>query len=299
MDGKSIIQIFLDAIEQPRTDLLTHSPRRIYNLLDQVAVDFCELTSRLKAQAVITTVQDQKDYDLPPAFIRLYLTNALGNFITKYDDGSGEPSWPVNTKHENLITSSDTGTKEKPGRFSIIDTQDALATVAGTCTETRAVAGGEVALIDSGIDFIASKVRPRDIVHNTARGARGMVLEVQSATMMRVAMFTTRAAGWTDGDTYVITPMTHKTLRLDAPSATAGHAITVPYVTMCDPVFSDYGFWRFSPKTCTAIAQEAAYRFLKGKKKSQAPNNDLRRAYLSEIRDVKRTMANNILRGTG
>ncbi len=268
MDGIHLTQEVLDCIDTDAVSILYANQRRIYECLDQAAAMYCRETKILHGSVDIATVAGQQVYDLPPDFIELYLKDRRERYCLKYSHGT-DVSWPVSDTYENIVLANLTDSQDWPNRFAIIDKPASSALITGTATAPGALAGGQCVLSDGTKLFLTTnKVYPRDIIHNTAGASNGYVLSVSEATQLVTALFgSAGAAGdWTLSDAYVIQPAAVKSLILDAPSANDGDTITVHYICMPNPVYSDYGFWRFPSRVCKAIAYGAASIFKTGKK---------------------------------
>jgi len=168
----------------------------------------------------------------------------------------------------------------------------------GTVTATHALSAGESILEDSAQDFLTGvtayprtpKVYPRDFVHNLTDESSGMVLGGVDDIRMATALFEGSRNSWLLGDQYVIVPNVQYRIMLDAPSETAGHTFTLPYISMPAPVYSDYCQWRFSPNTSMAIAQEAAFLYQNQKGDYNAANRH-HQIFGAEVLQSKREKA--------
>jgi hypothetical protein len=179
----------------------------------------------------------------------------------KYYDGSNY-SWPLQTSFDRIFRGNLTDNQDYPSRFAIIDKLTQPALITGTTSAAGAKTAGQCILTDAAKLFLTTNlVYQRDVVHNTTDGSDGLVLSVTDATHLVTALFEGKKNAFGNGDSYVIQRATAKQLYLDAPSETSGHTITVPYVCMPDPVYSDYGFWRLPAAFCHGIACEAAFLF--------------------------------------
>jgi len=268
MDGIRLTQEVLDCIDTDTVSNLYANQRRIYECLDQAAAMYCRETKVLHGSVDITTVLGQQVYDLPPDFIALYLKDRRAQYFIKYSHG-GDFSWPVIDSYESIFLANLTDNQDWPNRFAIIDKPASSALINGAATAPGALVGGQCVLSDSAKLFLTTnKVYPRDIIHNITDASSGYVLSVSAETQLVAALFGASGSGcdWTLADAYVIQPAAVKSLVLDAPSANNGDTITVPYVCMPNPVYSDYGFWRFPSRVCKAIAYGAASIFKTGKK---------------------------------
>jgi hypothetical protein len=260
MDGKKLTRLFLDALDEESVADQYADQRKIYEYLDWAVALFVRETGILHTTVTITTVADQQNYDLPPDYIRPYMK---GRYFAKYYDGSNY-SWPILTSYEKIYKSNYTDTKPWPGRFAIIEKSSKESLIQGTADVDGSASGGECTLNDASMDFTdTNKVYPRDIIHNTTDGSDGYVLEVTDANNLKVALFGGTNNEWKAGDSYVIQPASEYELILDAPAESSGHTLTLPYICMPSPVFSDYGFWRINPRSCRAIAWGAAAIFKK------------------------------------
>ena len=309
----------LDLLDEPVASELFANKREIYQFLDAAAVTFARETGFSTNECAITTVASQQVYDLPPNFIGLFMKNRSGRYFIKYYDGSNY-TWPIKSSYEKLFKANLTTAKTTPGRFAI--REDAvpswdyyrLATeavedlitegedyivleelnrglVIGTSGAVGNQSAGDCALYDSNKYYTSThRVYPRDIVHNVTDGSSGVVLHVVDDTHLVTALFGGAQNQWAEGDSYVIIPGSHHRIMLDAPSETAGHTMTVPYVSMPQPVFSDYMTWRFPPRVCVAIAHEAAF-MINEQKYDYAAANRHHAMFEDELLQFKRERA--------
>lgn len=296
MDGKKLTKLFLDYVDEESVSDLYAGSREIYEYLDQACGMFCHECGILHAEIVITTVASQQKYDLPPDYIRPYIQDRRQRFVGKYYDGDNY-SWPQLTSYEKIYRANLTDEKTRPGRFAIIDKMTKEDLIQGTVDSDGAVSGGQCTLHDASMLFLTTdRVYPRDIIHNTTDGSDGYVLSVTDATHLVVALFDGTDNDWTSGDSYIIQPAAEQQVVLDAPSENSGHTITLPYVCMPSPVFSDYGFWRIPPRVCRAIAAGAAAIF-------QLPKREFKESaqigglFASEIKRMRNDIAGARLQG--
>ena len=262
MDGKQLRRALLDALDEETANKLFNTDERVlYSELDWAACEYVRQMKCLHAACTITTVAAQQAYDLPPDFLGLYMKNARDLFFIKYSDGDSI-SWPVIRPYESIFMANLTDDAEVPDSAAIIDKATAPEKLSGTTTSAGAKTNGEAILTNSAALFLTTGlVYPRDIVHDITDGSDGIVLSVTDATHLVAALFDGKTNGFGSGDSYVITRANARQLYLSAPSATAGHTITVPYLCMPNPVYSDYGRWRFDDVACRAIAHEAAFQY--------------------------------------
>ena len=284
MDGKALTQVFLEAVDEVSVDMVNVDLRSVYEHLDIAAIAFVRELGQLSASAAITTVEGQQDYDLPPDFIRLQVKNRKAQFIAKYSDGSNT-YWPVLENYDDLYRRNLSDSKSAPGTFAVVGKATAASLVTGVTTAAGAVAAGEAILTASAATFSTS-VHARDRVYNNTGQGAGIVLAVTDTTHLKCALFPEGLDSWGSGDAYTIQPAAIRQIHLDAPSLTAGHTLTVPYVAMPAPVYSEHGFWRIDPKSCFAIAHEAAYFYMMNRPKKK-PNRFHHDLFLQEVRQVK------------
>lgn len=292
MDGKALTQIFLDAVDEVAVDMSAVDLRTVYEHLDVAAISFTRELGLLAATAAITTVVSQQAYDLPPNFIRMQVKNSRGQYVGKYSDGSNT-YWPVLEDFDDIYRRNLTDGKSAPGSFAIQGKAAKSDLITGTTTSAGAAAAGEATLNDSAATFTAG-VHARDRVYNTTSEASGIVLSVTSNTAVKCALFPEGMESWASGDGYLIQPAAVKQVYLDAPSLTAGHTLNIPYIAMPDPVYSEHGFWRIDPKSCYAIAHEAAFFYMmnRPKKKTNRFHHDL---FIAEIRQIKIEITDQVL----
>jgi len=262
MDGKQLRRTLLDALdEEVANKLFNTDPRVLYDMLDAAACEYVRQIKCLHGSFPITTVEGQQAYDLPPDFLGFYMRNSRDRYFVKYYDGSNT-SWPVICPYETIYMRNLTDNAEIPTCVAVIDKATSPAKLTGTTCAAGVQANGEAILTDAAKLFLTTNlVYPRDIVHNTTDGSDGLVLSVTDATRLVAALFDGSANGFGSGDSYVITRATAKQLYLSAPSDTAGHTITVPYLCKPNPVYADHARWRFDDVACRAIAHEAAFQY--------------------------------------
>jgi hypothetical protein len=261
MDGKQLTRAVLDFLDEDAPSDLYANQRLIYEMLDLAAGIFCRETRILHKEIEITTVEDQQAYDLPPGFIDLYMRSRAGVYFIKFNDTSND-SFPVQTSYDRIFRSNYTTSQTVPSRFAIMDKEDKEDLIQGTADAHSAAEHGQCTLQDDSMLFTSTnKVYPRDNVHNEIDESDGYVLTVTDDTHLVTALFGGTTNDWELAQAYTIQPAAEKQIILNAPSATAGCTITIPYSAMPAPVFSEYGFWRFPPRVCKAIAAGAAALF--------------------------------------
>jgi len=296
MDGKKLLKEFLDCLDEDEHTDTYAEKRRGYECLDQAASIFCRETRILHTEVDITTVENEQEYDLPPDFIDLYMKNRQGRFFTKFYNGSNY-SWPLRTTYEKIFKTNITDSKDIPSRFCITDKLIKEDLIQGAADADGPDSQGQCILQDDTMLFTTTnKVYPRDVIHNETDKSDGYVLSVTDAIHLVAALFDGTDDDWTIADTFTIQPAAEKQLVLDQPSKTAGYVITVPYICMPSPVFSYYGFWRFPPQVCKAIAAGAASIF-KIPKREFKESDEIGGLFAAEITRVRREIAQARLQG--
>lgn len=294
MDGRELTRAVLNSTDGYTAAGKQDKQHRIYECLDAAAAIFLRETRILHTSIDLTTVAGQQDYDLPPDFIDLYMADAAARFFIKYYDASNY-SWPPCVSYEEIFRENKTDSQDIPNRFCIRDKDDVEAAVTGKTTSADAASRGQCTLTDTAQTFTTTqRVWPRDIVHNETDGSDGVVLAVTDATHLVTALFGGKNNAWGSGDAYRIQPAVERELYLDAPSTTAGHTMTVPYVCMPTPVYSEYASWRFPPRVCRAIASGAA-ALLVLPESSYDESRVMQGIFLDEIRRIKVERAQAIL----
>lgn len=297
MDGKSLTENFLSAIDAPEADLMVIGSRKVYEALDRAALDFVRACGYpLTNQVTITTVEGLQAYDLPPDFVQPLLKRGDLPYLAKYDDGESV-GWPYLCDFQLLFLADDSSSTATPSRFAIIDRSLEAPTVSsGTATAAGDPAGGICRLVDSTADF--SQVQPRDLVRNTTTGGSGLVLERINATTLDCALFPQGLAGWSVADSYQVSSAAQKQLWLPAPAAVAGHSLTLLYCCRPNPVFADLASWRLLAMHGPAIADEAAFQY-QARTPGLKPNPALHAAFLTEVREKRHTIAREHLQRGG
>lgn len=296
MDGKKLTQQVLDFLDEETISDLYAGSREIYENLDLSAQIFCRETAILHKFLDITTVASQQNYDIPSDYIQPYMKDRRGRYIARYYDGSNY-SWLTMTSYEKLFRANYEDEKAVPGRFAVIDKEDKEDLIEGTVDSDGAASGGQCTLHDAAMDFTdTNKVYPRDIIHNVTDGSDGYVLSVTDATHLVVALFGGTDNDFTSGDSYKIQPAAEKQVFLDAPSENAGDVLTFPYVCVPTPVFSDYGFWRISPRACKAICAGASALFQIPKREFKE-SSQIGGLFSAEIKRMNRETARARLQG--
>lgn len=264
MDGKDLLRRLRQLLDED-SDTGWMDDYTSYDFLYEAAKQLVDRTGCLKSSQDITTVADDDEYDLNPNFMRLYAKNSSGNFYVRlYDDSNYYfLTWK---DYEDIFYDNNTTSVTIPSHFSIIDVAD-QDQVTGTATSAGDASAGECTLTDTAGDF--SDVNPGAIVHNTTDGSDGVVLSKTSSTVLVTALFGGTGNDWDSSDTYVIQPQSRYQLYLDPPPSTADYTVTVPYIQQPDPVYSDYGIYRFSDQYKEALIK---YAFWLYKYRDREPN---------------------------
>jgi hypothetical protein len=258
MDGKWLLRQLRGLLnEDSDSDFL--SDVESYSYLYDAAVSFAGQTRCLKNTQSITTVADQTDYTLSADFVELYLKNRDNRFYLKYNDGAYN-TFITFKDHEDIIYSDNTDSVVIPDHFTIQDEEDLGSRISGTTTSAGASVGGESSCTDSGGGF-SGYASVGDAIHNTTDGSEGVVLAVVSDTVLTTAMFDGAENDWTSGDAYIIQPQGRLRIILDPPPATSGHTVTIQYAQRPDPVYSDYGIYRFQNQYASALIKYAAWLY--------------------------------------
>jgi len=259
MDGKTALYQLRRLLNEDANSAFLDD-RTSYEFINSAAIEFVERTKCLKATQTITTVADQRGYTLNADFITLYLRDKANNLYLKYNDGSSSYSDFIYWKdYADLILEDNIASVSKPSHFTIIDDSALDSQVTGTCTSAGALSGGQATLTDSAADF--SDVSAGDIIHNTTDGSDGVVLSKTSSTVLVTALFGGTENDWDSSDAYIIQPQGRLQLQFDPPPSTASHSLTVYYIQRPQPVFSDYGVFRFQPQHMEAIIKYAAFNY--------------------------------------
>lgn len=253
--------------EEPGSNLLDSFTT--YNLFDEASKVVNNRIKHVKKNQSITTVADQTDYTLNADFSQLYRVDNKGSNIIIYSDGTNR--YFLKEKDEdifvrNQITETVTSVTV-PDNFAIVDDSTLDSQVTGTCTSAGALSAGKATLTDSAAAF--SDVSAGDNIHNTTDGSIGIVISKTSSTVLVTALFGGTDNDWDSSDAYVIQPSGRYKLVLDPPPSSAGNTITVPYVAIPAPVYSDYDMFRLPNQYKRAILFYAAWLY---KYRNDEPN---------------------------
>jgi hypothetical protein len=190
-------------------------------------------------------------------------TNSTDRVAVHQDSGLKTVGWNGDSaatadfyEVQNISTSS------LPDKFTIKDKASLYSQITGTATAAGAATAGECQLTDSAAAFLSTDyVSPGDHIHNTTDGSTGVVLEVLGEGTLKTALFSGTNNAWASSDAYVIQPMGRAEVLLDPPPSTSNHLVTVEYIKMPDPVYSDYRMYNFPFEAMEAIVAYAAWLY--------------------------------------
>lgn len=231
-----------------------------YEFLWQAAVEFNNRTRALSTTTTLTTAVDGTDHVLPADFLQLYLKDDFDRYYVAYSDGTTTSFIYEETK-DTIIFANNTNSVSVPSRFYIGDEELDTTTLTGTATDTGAKVAGQSTLTDSTGDFEDDGVQPGDTVHNETDNSSGYILSVTSGTALVVALFDGDSNDWTTDDVYTIVLQPRLKLVVDPPTSTADHTMTVHYIQRPEPVFSNYGRYRFKSEFSSALTRYAAWLY--------------------------------------
>lgn len=296
MIGKLMLKQFMDALDVDDLSDEYASRRKLFEALDRAACLFARETGVLHATTDITTAADTQAYDLPPDFVRLYMRDRRGRLYLRHTNGDGADFYPYQSDYASIYRENNTDSSDHPCRFAVIDKPDRDTAVIGTATADGDKADdGSCVLTDSTKAFTSTdRVHARDVIINQDDDSVGYVLEVTDATHLVVALFGGSADAFTEDDEYFIQPASEYQLFLDAPYATAGHTLSIPYVCLPAPVYHDTGWWRFNARHCRGIIDGAATLF-KTPKKEYAEAAAMGGLFQQEVMRCREELASAIL----
>lgn len=294
-------QLFLDYMDIVlRSDKVQTGPATLsdaikndyeaWELGEIAAQRFAKDTLLLRKEGSITSVDGQRDYNLPPDFIRCSMkardnrTDVL--LYTQSGETQGEKIWREN---QNEFFGLDTDEEEEiPSAFDIIEYPLAPAEVTGTTTSAGVESNGEAILTDALRLFTTTeRVYARHRIRNTVSGKpyHGIILDVTDATHLKTAMFQKGAVqSWGSGDTYAIQVASQFKLRFKYKLATSGDTITVPYYCFPPPVFSPIGMWGFPDQDNVMALAVYAVWWLKFRNVQQQQGGEVNVAALTSDR---------------
>ena len=146
-----------------------------------------------------------------------------------------------------------------PSGFAI-KSNDNTDTITGTASSDGTANAGGKCLLTTAEDL--SDVGPGDTVHNLTDGSDGVVISVATSATANVALFGGTDNEWDSGDSFVIRPGARYQIVLAEPIEDA-KTITVPYVQIPNPVYTDWDVYRFPKQYTTALVKYAywAYKY--------------------------------------
>lgn len=263
MDGKDLRRRVREMLDEESTGTWLDI-RTTYDYLWEGAKRYVSRTNCLTSYQDITTVADQVPYVLDTKYLKLYLTDKQNRFYVRYYDQTNY-SFITYKDYEDVVYANKiaaTDAVDVPHHFSIRDKQSLYSQITGTATSAGAASAGECTLTDtSGLFTTTDYVSPGDHIHNTSDKSTGVVLSITSATALVSALFGGSDDDWTSTDAYVIQPQGRQELILDPPPDDADDTIRVWYIERPDPVYSDYGMYRFSQSGCELTVEYAAAKY--------------------------------------
>lgn len=248
-----------------------------------------KVTNITTSATVLTdTGQDFSDWETTPtssadeALYKVTVTNTIGgeswaylgvastttntdDTVAVYTDKSlSSTGWNGGTPSgtESFYKVETVSSQRVPSHFTIKDKKGLYDPIDGTATSDGDAAGGACTLTDTSAEFITSEyANPGDTVHNTTDGSVGIVLSVSADTAASVALFGGTGNDWDTDDAYVIQPQGRLEIVFDPPPSTSGDIVTVEYIARPDPVYSDYGVYRFRPHAVEALVKYAMWLY--------------------------------------
>jgi len=257
MDGKTLLQQLRNRLNEDETSTFLDT-KSSYEFINEAAVELSQKTKLLTGVQTITTVADQKEYELNADFLNLYLLDSSLNLFIKYNDGSNN-SFPTIVNYENIAQKQVIISALIPERFYLKTSNSTPTQLTSTASNTITSSGGESVLNDTGGDFSTASVG--DTIHNTTDGSSGIITSKTSTTSIKTALFNGTNDYWSAGDTYIIQPQTKLIIGLDDTPSTAGHTITIEYVKRPDPVYTDYASFRFPYQYSNILILYAMYLY--------------------------------------
>jgi len=256
MDGKDLNRR-LAALLDEDTDSSWLDERSTYDYIYEAALEWVDRTSCLTSTQTITTAASGQSYDLNPDFLRCAVRDDDEDYIIRISDGTTTQ----NTKQKlygDVFTANSTTNVAWPSGFSIKDNSNA-SQVSGTASTAGDATGGK-SLLTTSEDL--SDVGPGDTVHNVTDDSDGVVISVPTDNTAYVALFGGTDNEWDLGDSFIIQPGARYQLVLKEPIEDA-KTITIPYVQVPAPVYTDYDVYRFPKQYATALVKYAywAYKY--------------------------------------
>ncbi len=237
-----------------------------FDLIYEAAKDFARKTKCLYSTQAITTAASQSSYALNPDFLEVYIEDGDGNKTIKYTNAAGTVFWLSQQGYREQYYDNNTTAVSIPSNFAIV-TKAKISGITSTVTSTTTNTGGESVLTNTAASFTTATVWPGDAILNKSSGAIGVVLGVTDTTHLNTAMFDVSSTsssytGWTSTNSYLIQPNPRYQIYIDPPPLTASETITVPYIQIPDPVYSDYGSYAFPTPYMEAILKYALWLYM-------------------------------------
>jgi hypothetical protein len=264
MNGKTLSRDVQEILNEASTSGFIDD-RTTYDYLYEAAVQFNLISQLNTDETTITTVDGTADYYLPYNFGSLYMKNQSGAYFLKLYDGTSY-TWVLWKSYEEIYYENETTETKYPDSFTIVD-HDQYANITGTTTADGAASNGECTLTDIVAPF--ANVTIGDYVSNITDGSSGYIIAVTSSSALVTALFDGTNNVWMLGDEYIITPKARMKIVLSPTPSTNGYIVSVPYVSMPDPVYSDYRKYRIPEQYRGALVKYAAWLY---KYRDREPN---------------------------
>lgn len=271
MDGKTLYRSLEITLGEKLGATFLDS-KMVYDCFWAAAIATTERTRCFTSTQSITTVADQRAYDLNTDFLGLAWKDSDNRYFIKYNDGTNI-TFLYPKPYDTLLLANQTTSVSIPSYFSLVDKAQG-SVITGICTSAGALSNGEATLTDANeagsgaATFVTSGVSVGDSIYNVTDDAEGIILTVTSETALKTAMFHGTDNDWdTAGgppattDSYRIYPQQRIQLQFDPPPLTAGHTVTVYYVQRPAPVYSPLRFYNFNPQMQDLLISYAAWKY--------------------------------------
>ncbi len=268
MDGKDLLRRLRQLLNEEITGTWLDD-RSSYDYLWEAAKQFVSRTDCLTSYQDITTVADQINYVLDVKFLKLHLTDRSNRYYIRYYDQSNYSfiTWKdyeqiIYDNTYQLVADASQEGVDVPDHFSIRDQQSLYSQITGTATSDGDASGGECTLTDtSGLFTTTDYVNAGDTIHNTTDDSHGVVLSITGANALVCALFGGTDNEWDTDDAYVIQPQGRLEIILDPPPDDEDDTVRVWYIERPQPVYSDYGSYRFRDVNMEAIIKYAVFLY--------------------------------------
>ncbi|MFH1562852.1 MAG: hypothetical protein ABIF11_05480 [Nitrospirota bacterium] len=245
-------------------DINQSTMTRATTTFKDIGQDFSDWETAAPGTAIYKIIVTHTSGDIEWAYIGDASTGTnTDDTITVYSNiGLTSTGWTGTSGTPLLYEIKKVSTSTMPGSFSIRDKRKLYSQITGTATSDGAASGGECTLTDtSGLFLTTDYTNKGDVIYNTGDGSSGVVLSITTTTALKSALFGGTNNDWTSTDPYVIQPQGRLELIIDPPPKTAGHIITLEYIARPDPVYSDYGSYKFRDQNMEAIIKYAAWLY--------------------------------------